>query len=26
VITEAGGDRSGTLPQRVFSRGNLKGF
>ena len=26
VITEAGGDRSGTLPQRIFSRGNLKGF
>jgi phage gp36-like protein len=26
VVTEAGGDRSGTLPRRVFSRGNLKGF
>jgi len=26
VVTEAGGDRSGALPRRVFSRGNLKGF
>jgi hypothetical protein len=26
VVTESGGDRSGALPQRVFSRGNLKGF
>ncbi len=26
VLTEAGGDRSGILPQRVFSRGRLKGF
>lgn len=26
VVTEAGGDRSGALPQRVFSRGTLKGF
>ena len=26
VLTEAGGDRSGILPQRVFSRGGLKGF
>lgn len=26
VVTEAGGDRSGTLPQRMFSRGSLKGF
>lgn len=26
VVTEAGGDSAGTLPRRVFSRGNLKGF
>jgi phage gp36-like protein len=26
VVTEAGGDTAGTLPRRVFSRGNLKGF
>ena len=26
VVTDAGGDRSGELPRRVFSRGNLKGF
>ncbi len=26
VLTDAGGDRSGVLPQRVFSRGSLKGF
>jgi phage gp36-like protein len=26
VVTDAGGDRSGVLPQRVFSRGTLKGF
>lgn len=26
VLTEAGGDTSGVLPQRVFSRGSLKGF
>lgn len=26
VVTEAGGDRSGALPQRVFNRGSLKGF
>jgi len=26
VVTEAGGDRSGVLPQRVFNRGSLKGF
>jgi hypothetical protein len=26
VVTDAGGDRSGALPQRVFSRGTLKGF
>jgi len=26
VVTEAGGDRSGALPSRIFSRGNLKGF
>jgi phage gp36-like protein len=25
-VTEAGGDTAGTLPRRVFSRGNLKGF
>ena len=26
VVTDAGGDRSGTVPPRVFSRGTLKGF
>lgn len=26
VVVEAGGDRSGVLPTRVFSRGSLKGF
>jgi phage gp36-like protein len=26
VVTEAGGDRSGVPPQRIFSRGSLKGF
>jgi phage gp36-like protein len=26
VVTDAGGDSAGTLPRRVFSRGNLKGF
>jgi len=26
VVTEAGGDTAGSLPRRVFSRGNLKGF
>jgi phage gp36-like protein len=26
VVTEAGGDRSGGAAQRIFSRGNLKGF
>ncbi len=26
VVTQAGGDRSGVLPQRMFSRGSLKGF
>ena len=26
AVTEAGGDRSGALPQRVFRRGTLKGF
>jgi phage gp36-like protein len=26
VVTEAGGDHSGVLPQRVFRRGTLKGF
>jgi phage gp36-like protein len=26
VVTEAGGERSGALPRRVFSRGSLKGF
>jgi phage gp36-like protein len=26
AVTDAGGDRSGKLPQRVFSRGTLKGF
>ena len=26
VLTDAGGDRSGVLPQRVFNRGSLKGF
>jgi phage gp36-like protein len=26
VMTSAGGDASGTLPQRIFDRGSLKGF
>ncbi len=26
VVTQAGGDPSGVLPQRVFDRGTLKGF
>ena len=26
VVTDAGGDSSGALPRRIFSRGNLKGF
>jgi phage gp36-like protein len=26
VLTQAGGDSSGALPQRVFNRGSLKGF
>jgi hypothetical protein len=26
VVTDAGGDRTGTMPPRVFSRGTLKGF
>jgi phage gp36-like protein len=26
VVTEAGGDRSGSPARRIFSRGNLKGF
>jgi phage gp36-like protein len=26
VVTEAGGDLSGALPDRMFSRGSLKGF
>jgi phage gp36-like protein len=26
VVTQAGGDASGTLPQRVFDRGSLKGY
>jgi phage gp36-like protein len=26
VVTDAGGDRSGAVPPRVFSRGTLKGF
>jgi phage gp36-like protein len=26
VVTEAGGERSGALARRVFSRGSLKGF
>jgi phage gp36-like protein len=26
VLTQAGGDRGGSLPQRVFNRGTLKGF
>jgi len=26
VLTQAGGDQSGALPQRVFNRGSLKGF
>lgn len=26
VVTEAGGDRSGALPGRMFNRGSLKGF
>ncbi len=26
VVTDAGGDRSGALPQRMFNRGSLKGF
>ena len=26
ITTAAGGDRAGILPQRVFSRGSLKGF
>jgi len=26
VLTEAGGDPTGALPQRVFDRGTLKGF
>jgi phage gp36-like protein len=26
VVTQAGGDASGVLPQRIFDRGSLKGF
>ena len=26
VLTQAGGDPSGALPQRIFDRGSLKGF
>jgi phage gp36-like protein len=26
VVTQAGGDGSGVLPQRIFDRGSLKGF
>ena len=26
VVTEAGGDSTGTPPERIFSRGSLKGF
>ena len=26
ATTNAGGDPSGVLPQRMFNRGNLKGF